>query len=538
MKHLRITLMAGLMLFLLSAAALCVFFIFGKSSQREARQHESFGQILKEYDASLSGKYLNEYEIESLHLELNKLEERAVALESWLSILKRRRFLASIHQPSLKQYRNSIEKALKKYPGSSAVMAVSAASLIKDSPIDRRTDELLRKMLPLITDDDFNNLRLSIHIILGDLNDPEKALNLPSDIYSDGTEEITVDLTILKILRGEYRDASSDVHSLLNNSPSVPSMRFAAEFHYDFGDLSRSAEIFSYINDEQSLVRQADALYLAGYKDAARLRWNILADLQNETGIYNLALSANTPEETQNLLEKLISIEPVLNSESRQYGLIQYSRYLDNQSAVSFLRSRAGFSVQNYPYIDLEIARRFADGRDPGQRIAQTWMLLDRHSDNEELHKWAAWNFLYQRNFSEAKILMDRLNIIKASAFWIDIFKALIIMNDGFLNEAYKLLDSIPEQNADWYVYANLGFILETIASFEPALDQYDMAAVKILESYNAAHLSKIAGRIYVRIAKCLREVNRFQEEKRALQKALEYDPDNLTAKRELEKLF
>jgi len=529
MKQLRVIIITGVILLLLSAIALSVFFFIEKSSLGTARQLESFNRLLNEYDRNLQNMHITENDFLILHLELDKLENRAVALESWLSILKRRRYLASIHQPSLEYYRNSIEKALNIYPGSSAVMAIAAASLIKDMSIDRPTDELLRKMLPLITDYDFNLLRLSFYVIMGYFRNPERALELPADIYTDGTEAVTVDLIILKILRGEYREASADIQILLNNSPSIPSTRFAAEFHYDFGELRRSAEIFSYINDEQSLVRQADALYLDGYQDMAAAIWGILADLQNDTSIYNLALAAKEPEATEALLERLIGMETVSNNKSRQYALIQYSRFMDHTKAISFLRNSVNFAPQDYPYIDLEIAKRFADGRDHGRQIAETWLLLDRHEYDEELFKWAAWNFFYQRSFDEAKILLDRLDKLGITSPWVSVYRAIQLMNEGYLNEAERLLRSVPEEYTGWYVPANLGCILDTLSSPVSALDQYDLAAAKVKNR-------KIAARIYIRAARCLKAINRLQEERRTLMRALENDPDNLTARRELER--
>jgi len=533
-NNLRITLLAGLILFIISGAVFTFFYLYERNFFSSTRQQDSFNRILREYDAAFEGLFFTEREFDHLNAELDRLEKRAISLESWLSILKRRRALSSIHSPSLVNYHNSLNNALKVYPQSQPIIALSCASIIKNRAPNRETEEQLRQWLLYLSDSSFNNLRLSIHVILGDLNNPLRALEFPLDIYSDGTEYITVNLAILKTIHGDYRGASSDIHNLLNSgfSPTINTLNFAAEYNYDFGDLLRSAEIFSFISEELGsldtsinvMVRQADALYLAGYTEIAAKIWNMLSFYGNENSLYNLAITSNDPQITYDYLEKLVNLETPSNSESRQFGLIRYSRFLDYASALVLLNK-----TKNYPYVDLEICKRHSGGQTPGRQIAEAWLLMDRHEGNEELYKWVAWLFFFQRFYDEAVILLDRLDLQQLNAPWMDIYKAVLFMNDGNLEKAENIFRSVPSNDEEWFVNANLGRILEAVRSPSRAIEQYELAGIKV-------NNQKTAARIQQRIARCFLALNRPLEARRALQYALDLDPENIGARLELDK--
>jgi len=543
MRLLRITLLAGLMLIFLSGTALTVFILTERSGFRASRQQDSFSRLLREYDIAAERITGTEREIDSLHRELNSLEKRAITVESWLSILKRRRALLSFHPSSIVNYRNSINNALKIFPHSQPINAIASAALVKDSGINMEAEEQLRQWLSDITDSNFNSLRLSLHVLLGDFRNPQKAALLPENLVSDGTEAVTVNLAILKILRGNYQPAAADIQMLLNSSsPSFDILRFAAEYHYDFGDLLRSAEIFSYINDSKAMIRQADALFLAGFPETAAAIWSELAYMNNENSLYNLAFTAKDRQEAAAYFEKLVNLDS--DSKARQFGLIRYSRLLDYPEAVSLLlgnslqgRNTISFSPSSYPYIDLEIIKRHAQGLGIGRQLAETWLLLDRHDGNEELYKWAFWLFFFQQNLDEAGILMDRMRLQQIKTPWLDVYRAIYLMVEGNIDEAENILRSMQGIDTPWYVYANIGRILEAVRSHARALEQYQTASQVLLETSQVQN-PKTEARLQIHIARCLIALNRPREARAAYQYALELDPENLTARLELDRFF
>jgi len=530
---LRITLLAGLIFLVLAGAVLTVFLLIGKSSTREARQQDSFSQLLREYDASFGELTGTEREFVYLNRSLDRIEKRVLGVESWLSVLKRRRALAAVHPPSLENYVNSINRALKAYPMSQPITAIAAAALVKDSAVNMEAEQKLRSRLPVFSGGEFNTLRLAIHVILGDFRNPEMASLLPADIASDGTEAINVDMAILKALRANYREAAADIQIMLNSHVSLSdsTLRFAAEYLYDFGDLQRSAEIFSMINDEKALVRQADALYLAGFTGMSRSIWSMLAASENENSLYNLAVTTGNAGEAASYLEKLISLESVANSDCLQFGLIRYSRFLDYQRALSLLQNTEGISPARYPFVDLEICRRNAQTQESGRQTAEAWLLLDRHPENEDLYNWASRLFFFQRSFSEAKILLRRIEQFQFDGQWVPFYNAVLLMNEGDIDTAREILRSIPAESAGWPVYANLGRILEAERSNLRAIEQYEAAAAMV-------QTPKTASRIQLRIARCSSILGRPGEVIKALEYALELDPDNLTARLELDRMM
>jgi len=530
---LHITLIVGLILLVLAGAGLSVFFLAERSSTKTARQQESFAQSLRGYDRKLAETTGTERDFTLLNRELDKLEKTAISVESWLSILKRRRALARLHPPSLENYRKSVDNAAQAYPMSQPVAAIAAGALVKDTAVNSEAEEKLRVWLPLFTDPAFNTLRLGLHVILGDFKNPERAEAIPAAVFSDGTEIITIDLAILKILKGDVLQATADIQTILHSpSPAADSLRLAGEFYYDFGDLQRSAEIFSFIGDEKARIREADALYLAGFHDSAKSIWSMLSDDNppNERSLYNLGVTAKESGQAAAWFEKLVKADSFPAPAERQFGLIRYSRLLDFPQAVAALENTEGLSPRLHPFVDLELCRRQSEQRELGRQLAETWLLLDRHSENEELYQWAAWLFMFQRGFSEAKILINRIDNLQFTQPWAQVSRTVQLMIDGDIETAEETLRLIPAEDAQWIVYANLGRILEAQRSHRHALEQYKLAAAKIENP-------KTAAKIQLRIARCFSALGSPVEAHLALEYALDLDPGNLTARLELERL-
>ncbi|MDR0303108.1 MAG: hypothetical protein LBI04_12455, partial [Treponema sp.] len=511
---LRITFIAGVMLFVLTGFFLTGFYLLERNVSKTTRMQDSFSRILREYDISAEVFVGTEKEFENLNRELDRLEKRAIGVESWLSVIKRRRALAGRYPPSAGNYRASINRALKAYPSSQPLIAVAASALVKDTAINNETQNALRGFLHMLTDSDFNKLRLSVHVLLGDFKNPSNAANLPDDILSDGTEIITQNLIIMKILNLDS-GADTDIQTILNSSfPSGNFIRFAAEYNYDFGDLRRAALLFSRLEGDAAIRRQADSLYLAGFPKSARSLWLILSAIPDERSLYNLAVTTDNEQEASEYLKKIIDMDTMSVSDSRQFGLIRYSRLLPGTQAVALLEKTEKLNPSAFPFIDLELCKRKTEGQPPARKLAETWLLLER-LENEDLYRWAAWLMAFQRDYDELNILLKRLvSERRQSPEWISFYRAIQLMREGEIDSAFDILESIPQESAEWYVYANLGRILETQRSLSRAVEQYNLAAEKVPDN-------KTASRIQYNLSKCYSVMGRAVESRLALEDAL-----------------
>jgi hypothetical protein len=351
---------------------------------------------------------------------------------------------------------------------------------------------------------------------------------------------------MIKLLSGDNAGAAAEVQGLLFRADAISGgrplseafLRFAAEYYYDFGSLLRSAEYFSRISGDNALLRQADALWLAGLSENARLLWALSGSPRS---LYNLALTAPSASETLSLLQRLILPESASSPHDdiaalcRQYGLVRYSRFLAAPEAIAILTSAADKDSPVWPLVDLEMTKRRAETFPLGRTFAETWLLLNRHPENESLYKWALWYFNYQRNYSEAALLL-RNAAHHFEGSWINLFAAIGFMHEGDLESAGEILAALaPEKNnlsakADWSAMANLGLIWETNRSPVQALEYYEIAAAELQDPIHAS-------KIQTRIARCLVSLGRPQDARRALEYALDLNPENLNARLELDRL-
>jgi tetratricopeptide (TPR) repeat protein len=533
---LRITFLAGLFLLLIIGALLAATVAGGRGAADGVRE-SAFHRMLREYDFKYrqmadsvrAETTMRRQEIEGLDNDLNRLEKQAEVVESWLSVLKRRRQLVRLDPRYEESYRQSSQRAAGAFPYSEPIAAVAAAALVRNAAITRETEAYLREALPLLAGSRFAPLRLSFHVLLGDFKSPEQALaSLPRDFTapeyftaSDLEREVIYpDLTILKILAGDIPSAAIDIQTALDAFPSPGVIRLAAEYFFDFGDLLRAAELFSQLPDEESLGRQAEALWLAGYTDNARTIWAMQP--QNRP-LYNLALSAPTQEEETSLLERLV--ENGTHDTIRRFGLIHLSRLLDAPQAVALLDGEKGAD----PLIDLETVMRRAETEEVARVIADTWLLLGRYPETEYLYEWGAWYFDLHRNYPETALLLKAVARQQFTGSWVSFHQALQHIREGSINAAADLLVAAAA-DGDWVATANLGRVLEASLVPARALEQYERALAVVIDLGEEG----IASRIQVRIAHCLRNMGRISESRQALEYALDLNPDNLTARLEL----
>jgi tetratricopeptide (TPR) repeat protein len=534
---------------------------------RKVERESEFSKLLGEYDfryrrtLDTESAAVRRQECENLDNDLDRLEKKAGGVESWLSILKRRKQLAryadGLGQEAryMQSYRQSSQRAARIFPYSEPIAAVAAAALIYDTAITREAETELRKTLPLLASSRLSPMRLGLHVLLGDFRNPEKAetslaevgpfpaisefLFSRTSLPDREAGSLAADLLILKILAGDTHDAAVDIQTALAAFPSPELIRFAAEYYYDFGNPVRSAELFSMLPDEAALSRQADALWLAGYTDTARTIWTMLTLLPEQGGagatmqsraLYNLALTAQSREEQAVLLQHIV--QQVTATESRQYGLILFSRLFDAPQALAVLNAERGPPGPADIHIDLEILKRRTEIDEVARVIAETWLLLDSHPGAEDLYQWGVWYCNLQRNYTENAMLLRNAARHNFTGWWVNLYEALRLIREGNPDAAEVILATIPTRT-HWAAAANLGRILEARLAPVRALENYETAMAVVIE----LGLQNTASRIQVRIANCLKTLGRIEESRRALEYALVLNEDNLNARLELNRL-
>jgi tetratricopeptide (TPR) repeat protein len=551
--------LSGIILALLTLGSLV--FVSLIRSRVPAPEVPAFFRSLREYDRVPAGETP-----ETLSRRLDRLETEAQGVEASLSVLKRRRALAKADPRFLSPYREAARRAAVAYPYAEPLAALAAGALIQGQRLNGGGAEEQNRYLSVLNSPDFGSLRVSLHILRGDFKDPRTAAAVPAlgailggalprirgHLSAEAAETLITVLTILKTLEGgaEAAEIQSGLYEALAPAASPEFIRFAAEYFYDYRDPLGAAELFSRLDTEEDLSRQADALWLAGQPAAARNIWTLLASPPAPgapeppaagiaaRSLYNLALSAANPEEAAALLKRLLALPPASEDasparraarQSRVYGIIRYSRMVSPALSLAVLEEGLK-TFPGEPLLDLELLKRRGEFQEPDRLIAETWQLLGRYPRNEELYRWAAWYFDFQRRPGETALLLRNAARLGMTAPWTGLHEALGRIETGNPEQAGDILRAIPPEEAGWEVFANLGRIDETVRSPAAALEYYETAAARVRNRREAA-------RIQLHIARCFRALGRDRESRRVLEYALDLDPGNLRARLELDRL-
>ncbi|MCL2609307.1 MAG: hypothetical protein FWD94_05330 [Treponema sp.] len=570
-----------------------LFFMVLAQPKRPEPEPVGFHRLLQDYDLRFraigDGGIVAGYgQLESLSEDLDFLQGRTEGVENWLSLLKRRQGLVGLSGNSAdyaRKYRASALLALQTFPLSEPIATVVSAILFLQGPEDAATEAKLRRILPVLSGPEAVPARLALRALLGDLSSPEEALerippgeeraldfllspNRPA-IWQERDSPL-INLLLLGILRGDTEQAIAPIDTVISaGEPSAAFTRFAAEFFYDFGSLFRSAELFGMLPGEDAAGRRADALWLAGRPAQARSLWETIAEsplsgrqdvaLRNRA-LFNLAVAAETKAEEWFWLQKLLN-SSTPGDEFRRPALIRYSRLLESQAAIEFLRTQhsveAEAEAEAWPWnseearagiaesggelpvqalFEVEVLRRRAERGEGGKAVADVWFLLNRHPDLEELYRWAAWYFGLSRNFTEIALLLETADRHGFSGEWLETYRALQAIREGRLDQAVTILASRP--SGDWIAVANLARMSEARASSARALEQYRLALSLLLEGEVRPEDADAASTLQFRIARCLMTLGRNEESRQALELALEFNPDNLAARMELGSLL
>jgi tetratricopeptide (TPR) repeat protein len=350
-----------------------------------------------------------------------------------------------------------------------------------------------------------------------------------------GREALRLDAAILAALKNNAPGALDHLRPLLAESGSAgKAALFGAELLYDFGDPAQAAELFARFNDDRSMARQADALVLAGRKDAARGLWTILAAPASPgeasaaspeiriRSLYNLAASADNAAGERSLLERLLALDG-----EHLYGVIRYTRLFPPPRAIAILEDSVLPVAE--ALADLELLRR-RDGWSIDRMVPETWLLINRHPEAEALYQWAAYYFVLQRRYYEIPPLIRAAERNGSAGSWLDLQRALEHIRQGRFDEAEGILRAVPANAGSWEVKANLGRLLEAKRSYAAALESYETAASLVRDNKDAA-------RIQLRIARCLRTLGRERESLRVLEYAQTLDSENLNIRLERERI-
>lgn len=564
LSQIQMVCIVGLVLLFLMLGLLCFFIFYSGGSffaDGDAEDGDAFYQELKDFDA-LVLEHTPFEKPEILNQALDKLEKKNLGVESHLSILKRRRFLAQEDSRFIRPYQEAAQKVAEDMPFSESLAAIAAeALLLEHSSIPQEITAKLRDYASRLSETKLKPLGLSLYVLLGDMENPIKAAAIPNKetlfsmtlpaAYSTAlAQDLAIDLTILRIFEGDIPGAAAQIQSMIQTrgaaAPDV--LTFGAEFFYDYDDPRRAAEIFSQLSDEKSLARQADALWLADYIPGAQNIWTALvspkqgtpedSDFSSEIqarSLYNLAATTQNREEETGYLTSLLAelSNPSLVKDNPPltsyyiYGIIRYTRLLDTAQSVELLEKDR---FRKTPLIGLELIRRQRDIWSVDRVVGETWLLINRYPEDARLYQWGSYLFDYQRRYNEISLLINNAEYYHIHGIWMDLYNSLQLVRDGQLEAGEQQLKAIAPGNVIWQIPANIARILEAQRSPSAALAYYETAAALVKNKEAAA-------RIQFRISYCLRSLDRNQESRQALEKALEFNPDYLSARLELRRM-
>jgi tetratricopeptide (TPR) repeat protein len=532
---------------------------------------------------------------------LNKLEKKAPDIEGHLSVLKRRRDIAlgrieiyEAQEGAANEYLMAAGRVRNIYPHSGQIGALRAESFVvynqyKSSSLlgiypwlpSEEAEKEVRDISVLLYDGALRDLALGFSVYSGEMGDPATARRVPADLFtllcsvSDGAERerYLINNAIRILFEDKIPETITMINAIIAEQPLLDeTYLFAAEFFYDHGNFARAAELFSHFDDDQGLARQADALWLAGFADSAGTLWRIVvtggsgitaesraSDIRARS-IYNLAALASSPQDERQWLETLFADNPSYEP-GRIFGVIRFSRLSVLDRAIGILER----TDRSEGLFDLELLRRNSEDWAVDKSIAEAWGLVNRHPGNEGLFQWAAWFFDFERRYSETALLVHNAERNGIAAPWLELHKAFALIREDNLNEAENILLAVEKGSGRyggfWQIPANLGLIQDVRRNPRGALELYETAAgmeaalvnrlrgaekvpgVRVPEP--AAEVAdrcsppelQDAARVQLRIARCLRSLGRESESRRALDYALDLDPDNIEAALEKKRL-
>ena len=545
-RNLKPILITGLILALLISWGLVFAIIFFGNNPgiNSVAMEMNFRQELNFYDQlDAPRRILDGENPAQIEMHLASLQGKAVSVEEHLSVLKRRRVLASIDRRYIAPYERAAQESLSMHPHSAPLTAVVMEALIMGG-IDFRgmQGEVLTYYAQNLSQPRFSLAELGLWVLSGEMDNPVGAANIPSinlllsqdlsPLPPALRERLMVNEFLLNVYQGNTSRASLLVNLLLSAPPSPgyrEIQRMGAEYFYDHGNFLRAAELFSRLDDERDHALAASALALAGEIGGARNIWLTLAGQETSAQIrarsfYNLGSTAPGLGESITWIESFLAQTQGITDRARTYSIIRYTRLLDMERSIAILEDS---EMRQNPLLDLELLRLQINSLPQRRAQADTWLLLERHPESEALYEWAAWYFDLQRFYSESSRLILEAGRNGMSGEWMELHRGLALIREGRINEGEAILAENIGHSTNWRFNANMGRVQEGRRSISSALSYYEAAALLVTDRADAAQ-------IQLRISRCLEALGRISESRRALQYALELDPDNLHIHREL----
>ncbi|MDR3301484.1 MAG: hypothetical protein LBT01_03015 [Spirochaetaceae bacterium] len=513
----------------------------------------AFHEKLQSFDALFAGVLngANPPNVDFFNTTLDALEKTAVGAEAQLSVLKRRRRLAREFPAFTASYLQAAERAVAAFPHSAPVAALvggatGSASLVLDTGARQKLNayaKLLSESGPL-GEKSFLPLALAFYSLADSFSSLEAASQIKhaprllaaaaENLVNEPFEGLSIDAALLNIIEDNQTEANAALVMLRPNSALTrKATRFFAQYAYDFGKLLLAAELWTKAGGAEDLARAADALYLAGLTPNARQMWTMLtADEGALTprpirlqSFYNLAITAGQDDDKAAPLENLRSESDGIESPPEFYGVILWTRLLPDEKARSLLRETQ--QVSENTLLDLELFRRSLSATPLERSIADTWFLLERHSDDERIYRWAAWYFAYEKRLDETDFLIKRAEKMRSGGEWIPLNRALLQIRAGDYAGAATALEAAAPSAQGWVIPANLGLIREAEHNFQSALAHFTRAAAEI-ENRRAPEKAAL---LQLKIARCLSILGRKDEARAAVLKAATLDGENVNVR-------
>ncbi|MDR2841603.1 MAG: hypothetical protein LBV52_00190 [Spirochaetaceae bacterium] len=583
-KFLKAACTAGLLCFLFFSGLLVwtslwtKISIFGEKNELESASYfeliQRFDMLLSDVERSLPVN--NEY----FQNVLAKLESKAIGAEANLSVLKRYRSLAKTNGEFFLSYCSYLRHALEKFPHSALLSALDSEALIwknlllstDDETIKPETQqELLRSAAVLtnngpLSENTFFPLVFYINAMSGAFEDIESAkkINRVDDIFAafireihpnktdnaELYENIIVNAALLKTISGGIAGASAvmlplEPKTILQQN----TMRFVAEFSYDFANPLLAAEMWFKLGSQEDIARAADAFVLADDIPSAVRLWSILG-MPAKTGIqsaefrelraqslYNLASISklNDKQNEQNYLQQLfLELENANEAiPCLVYGIILWSRLMDDDQVINFLQENK-FTGTN-DLLSLELFKRKLTTTQIDKSFADIWFLLNKFPQSEDIYTWSAWYFERMRKTDEVFELEYFAKQNNVSAPALQFSKALGFMRAQKLADAEIILRELENTYPNWALFANLGLIYEAKYEYTKALAEYQKAAQIIDKNYNS-NLNAKAASVQLKIASMFGILGNKNEQRLAIERAAEYAPDDVQVRLAIKK--